>query len=110
MGQRYRPNTMRGVEIQRFSDQHLDDAARLLAERHARHRTVEPLLREQADFRAEVATLWARDESSGAVALWDHRVVGYLLGAPRDDSWGPNIWVEAAGHAVEEAEDARDLY
>ena len=41
----------------------------------------------------------------------DGRLVGYLVGAPRDDSiWGDNVWVEAAGHAVEEAEDARDLY
>ncbi len=83
---------------------------RLLEERHRRHRAMEPLLREQADFRAEVETLWARDGASGAVALRDGRVVGYLLGAPRDDSWGPNIWVEVAGHAVEETEDARDLY
>jgi ribosomal protein S18 acetylase RimI-like enzyme len=101
---------MRGVEIQPFSDDHLDDAARLLEERHGRHRAVEPLLREQANFRGEVETLWAGDEASGAVALRDDRVVGYLLGAPRDDSWGPNIWVEAAGHAAEETEDVRDLY
>jgi ribosomal protein S18 acetylase RimI-like enzyme len=101
---------MRGVEIQPFSGDHLDDAAGLLEERHARRRAVEPLLREQADFRGEVETLWARDGASGAVALRDGRVVGYLLGAPRDDSWGANIWVEAAGHAVEEPEDARDLY
>jgi ribosomal protein S18 acetylase RimI-like enzyme len=101
---------MPAVEIQAFSDQHLGEAARLLEERHARHRDVEPLLREEADFRAEVETLWARDGSSGAVALREGRLVGYLLGAPRDDAWGPNIWVEAAGHAVEESEDARDLY
>jgi ribosomal protein S18 acetylase RimI-like enzyme len=110
MGQRYRPKTMRGVELQPFSDQHLGDAARLLEERHARHRETEPLLREKVDFRAEVEALWAGDGASGAVALRDGRVAGYLLGAPRDDSWGPNIWVEAGGHAVEETEDARDLY
>jgi ribosomal protein S18 acetylase RimI-like enzyme len=102
---------MRGVEIQPFSEQHLDDAARLLGERHAKHRKAEPLLREEADFRAEVETLLAREGASGAIALREGRVVGYLLGTTRDDSvWGPNIWVEAAGHAVEEAEDARDLY
>ncbi|HMJ00051.1 MAG TPA: GNAT family N-acetyltransferase [Gaiellaceae bacterium] len=101
---------MRGVEIQPFSEDHLQDAARLLEERHGRHRAVEPLLREQSDFRGEVETLWAPDEASGAVALRDGRVVGYLLGAPRDEAWGANIWVEAAGHAVEETEHARDLY
>jgi ribosomal protein S18 acetylase RimI-like enzyme len=101
---------MLAVEIQPFSDQHLGGAARLLAERHGRHRAAEPLLREQIDFRAEVETLWADEGSSGAVALRNGRIVGYLLGAPRDDAWGPNIWVEVAGHAVEETEDARDLY
>ena len=101
---------MPAAQIQAFSEQHLDDAARLLRERHAKHREAEPLLREEADFRAEVEALYAREGSSGAVALRDDRVVGYLLGAPRDDSWGANIWVEVAGHAVEETEDARDLY
>jgi ribosomal protein S18 acetylase RimI-like enzyme len=101
---------VRGVEIQPFSEDHLDDAARLLQERHGRHRAVEPLLREKIDFRGELESLWALDGASGAVASRDGRVVGYLVGAPRDDSWGPNIWVEAAGHAVEETEDARDLY
>jgi ribosomal protein S18 acetylase RimI-like enzyme len=101
---------MPAMKIETFSDDHLDDCAGLLEERHRRHRAAEPLLREQIDFRAEVEALWARDEASGTVALRDGRVVGYLLGAPRDDSWGPNVWVEVAGHAVEEAEDARDLY
>jgi ribosomal protein S18 acetylase RimI-like enzyme len=101
---------MRGVEIQPFSDEHLDDAARLLEERHTRHREAEPLLRADVVFRDEVEALLAREGASGAVALKNGRVVGYLLGAPRDDSWGPNIWVEVAGHAVEETEDARDLY
>jgi len=101
---------VRGLDIQPFSDEHVEAAAKLLEERHVRHRAVEPLLREEIDFRAEIETLWARDGSSGAVALRDGLVVGYLLGAPRDDSWGPNIWVEVAGHAVEETEDARDLY
>jgi ribosomal protein S18 acetylase RimI-like enzyme len=101
---------MPAVKIETFSEGHLGDAARLLEERHRRHRALEPLLRQQADFRFEVETLWARDDASGAVALRDGRLVGYLLGAPRDDSWGPNIWVEVAGHAVEETEDARDLY
>jgi ribosomal protein S18 acetylase RimI-like enzyme len=101
---------MSAVQIEPFSEDHLGDAARLLEERHRRHRAIEPLLPEQADFRAEVEALWAREGASGAVALRDGRVVGYLLGAPRDDSWGPNIWVEVAGHAVEQNEDARDLY
>ena len=33
-----------------------------------------------------------------------------MLGAPRDASWGPNVWVEPAGHAAAEPELVRDLY
>jgi predicted N-acetyltransferase YhbS len=89
-----------------FSDGDLDSAAAFLAERHARHREAEPLLPADLDFRAEVEALWRRPGASGAVS--DH---GFVVGAPRKDPlWGPNIWVELAGHAVDEAEAARDLY
>ena len=42
----------------------------------------------------------------------DGRAVGYLLGAPDDKAhvWGRNVWVDAAGTAVADAEVARDLY
>src|SRR6185503_1736755 len=33
------------------------------------------------------------------------------VGAPRRGAaWGPNVWVDPSGHAVEEAETVRDLY
>ena len=102
---------MPGLEIQPFSDEHVDAAAALLAHRHHRHRKAEPLLGEIADFRAEVEALWGADGASGVVGARDERIVGYLVGIRRPDgTWGPNVWVEPAGHAVEEAEDARDLY
>ncbi|HEU6444685.1 MAG TPA: GNAT family N-acetyltransferase [Gaiellaceae bacterium] len=102
---------MPGLEIQPFSEEHLDAAAGLLAERHRRHREAEPLLTEPADYRAEVEADWRGAEASGAVGLRDGRVVGYLLGLRKDDKvWGPNVWVDPAGHAVEQAEDLRDLY
>src|SRR5262245_15487243 len=101
---------MRAPDVQPLSDEHVDAAAKLLAERHSRHRAREPLLPEIADFRAEVSALRARDGASGAVALRDGRVVGYLLGTARDDIWGSNVWVEPAGHAAAEAESVRDLY
>ena len=54
----------------------------------------------------------ARSEgASGAVGLRGSRVVGFLLGVRRSDkTWGANVWVETAAHAVEAAEDLRDLY
>ena len=99
---------MPGLEIHPFSEDHLDDAATLLAARHRRHREAEPLLGEGYDYRAEVETMLGGD---GVVGIRAGRVVGYLLGTRKDDArWGPNVWVEAAGHAVEDAEDVRDLY
>jgi predicted N-acetyltransferase YhbS len=89
-----------------FSDDDLDRAAALLAGQHARHREAEPLLPADVDFRAEVETIWRQPAASGAVSD-----SGYLIGAPREDPvWGPNVWVELAGHATDDAEAARDLY
>lgn len=106
---------MTRLEVVPFSDEHLEDAARLLARRHARQRAIEPLLSEQYEAPAaalqELEAVWHMEGSSGAAALRGSRLVGYLLGSARDvESWGENAWVEAAGHAVEGAEDIRDLY
>jgi GNAT superfamily N-acetyltransferase len=103
------------LEIGAFVEDHLEAAGSLLAARHRAHRAAEPLLSqrfEDADAtRGEVAALWADEHASGAVALRDGQVVGFLLGTRRDDrKWGANIWVEAAGYAVDEPEVVRDLY
>jgi ribosomal protein S18 acetylase RimI-like enzyme len=106
---------MAGLELMPFAEEHLDDAARLLAARHARHRVAEPLLPpayEQEDAaRASVEEVWRREGASGAVAARSGRIVGYMVGAPKTGPlWGPNVWVDTAGHAVEEAETLRDVY
>jgi len=103
------------LELLPFDASHVPDAGRLLADRHRAHRKAEPLLsarhEDAAECEAEVAAVLAGDEASGAVAVRDGRVVGYLLGAPKPGAtWGPNVWVESAGLAAEEAEDLRDLY
>lgn len=102
---------MPAVEIQPFSSEHVDAAAGLLEERHARHVAAEPLLAANIDFRAEVETVWRGEAASGMVATRGENVVGYLLGVRRDDAiWGPNVWVEPAGHGAIEPEIVRDLY
>ena len=106
---------MARLEIVPFSDDHLEDAGRLLAARHARQREAEPLLAERfeqpAEAREEVVAACRAESASGAAAFRNGRLVGYLIAAPRDvEVWGENVWIEAAGHAVEEAEDVRDLY
>ncbi|MDX6475865.1 MAG: hypothetical protein QOH95_1376 [Gaiellaceae bacterium] len=106
---------MSQLEIRAFAEDHLDAAGSLLAARHRGHRLAEPLLPERFEdggaARAEVASLWAEEHASGAVAYRDGRVVGFLLGTRKDDRvWGANVWVEAAGYAVDEPEVVRDLY
>jgi GNAT superfamily N-acetyltransferase len=104
------------LEIRPLTSDDFDDAARLLAARHRAQRLVEPGLppafEDEAATRREIEALSAKEGASGAVALRDGAVVGYLVGAPRGALWGPNMWVEGAGHAVApgEPEIVRDLY
>lgn len=94
----------------------LGAAGRLLAARHRAQRTVEPGLsptyEDPVAATAEIVALAARPGASGSIARRGDAVVGYLLGTPRAASWGPNMWVEGAGHAVEigDPEVVRDLY
>ena len=95
-------------EIVPFADEHLDGAVRLLAERHARHREVEPLLPADAELGDQLER--ERGELAGTVALEAGEVVGYLLGTRREDQIGPHVWSYIAGHAVRDPELVRDLY
>ncbi len=106
---------MRRPEICAFAEEHLDAAGSLLAARHRAHRAAEPLLSEGFEgadaTRGEVASLWAQEHASGAVALREGQPVGFLLGTRKNDQmWGANVWVEAAGYAADEPELVRDLY
>jgi hypothetical protein len=103
------------LEVLPFADEHLEDASTLLAARHARHREAEPLLPSRYEAtepaREELTAVWNAEGVSGAIAFSNGKAVGYLIGAPRSaEEWGENVWVELAGHAVENAEDIRDLY
>ena len=103
------------LEIRPFTDEFVRASGDLLAARHRAHRAAEPLLparyEDPAAAAAEVEALARSEGASGAVAVRGSRVVGYLLGVRRsDERWGPNIWIEVAGHAVEVPEDSRDLY
>ncbi len=106
--------TLRGPTIVPFAGDHLDGAARLLAQRHRAQRVVEPGLdpryEEAAAAREEVDEILGSDGASGTAAVSGDELVGFLIGRPRDASWGPNVWVDPAGHAVAQAELVRDLY
>ncbi len=98
---------MSGVEIQPFSDQHLDAAARLLAARHEQHRRALPLLAAD-DLVERIERERGREEASAFVACRGDIIVGYLIGY----SLPPllSMHVGSAGHAVAEPEIVRDLY
>jgi GNAT superfamily N-acetyltransferase len=106
---------MARLEIRPFSAEFVASAGELLAERHRAHRATEPLLparyEDPQEAAAAVGELASAEDASGAVALRGGEVVGFLLGIRKsDETWGPNVWVEPAGHAAREAEDLRDLY
>src|SRR5918999_5178556 len=92
----YRPAAMPGLEIHPFAEEHLDDAARLLEERHRRHRQAEPLLGADYDYRAELTAL---DDATGVAGTRNGRVVGYLLGVRHDDArWARTAWTDLPGN------------
>lgn len=101
--------------VRPFDADDIPAAGALLAARHRTHRLSCPLLSARYEHEptaiAEVAAAFALPDASGAVAVKGGEVAGFLLGAPKASPlWGPNVWVEAAGHAVTEPELLRDLY
>ncbi len=97
-------------ELLPFGDEHVDAAAALLAEGHARHRTAEPLLAD-AGAREAVERAWRHDRTSGAVAIQGGEVTAYLLGREAENAmWGRHVFVDRAGHASGDGELVRDLF
>jgi predicted N-acetyltransferase YhbS len=98
---------MRALQIHPLSETHLSGAARLLEERHARHRATEALLPDGGDFRAHIEGALSADGAAGAAALVDGEVAAYLIGSPQDDG---SSEVGLAGCAAREPDLIRDLY
>lgn len=103
---------MAGIEIEPFTDDHLDAAATLLERRHHRHREAERLLPKIADFHAEIEREWHADGASGVFAARNGAPAAYLIARPlptgRSDTW---MLAGVAGHAVDgDPEIVRDTY
>jgi GNAT superfamily N-acetyltransferase len=105
---------MPGIEIEPLEDDHLDAAAALLANRHARHREAEPLLPDISDFRAQVERDLDHELASGVVALSGDELVAYVVGRVEDDQLlgDRRAIVDFAGSAAAtgQGEAIRDLY
>jgi GNAT superfamily N-acetyltransferase len=110
------PNPLHpSIDIEPFTPEALDGAAALLADRHRRHRLVEPLLDSAYETvdgaRGAIEATLMADAASGVVARRGGEVVGYMIGQQKDPTtWGPNVWVESAGHAATEPAIVRDMY
>ena len=74
---------MPGLEIRPFSDDDVDAAASLLAQRHDDHRETEPLLPDDVDFRAQIEGEWRAEGASGVFAARGGEPLGYLIGRPK---------------------------
>jgi GNAT superfamily N-acetyltransferase len=102
------------LEVRAFSDDSLEDAARLLAARHARHRAAEPLLSQRYEEPGAaleaIEALWRSDGASGWGGFRDGRLVAYVVGTFHQGVDPGHVWVDYAGHAVDDAEDIRDVY
>jgi GNAT superfamily N-acetyltransferase len=104
---------MPGLRFEAFTDAHLDDAAKLLEERHRRHLASGALVAEQPDLRGELEEAWAADGARGSVLLENGSLRGYLVAAPQEFTNTGLTWMLAgfAGFALKgDAELARDLY
>src|SRR5262245_11416293 len=107
--------TTHSLDVRPFETADLDGAAALLADRHRRHRAAEPVLdpryEDPAAARSEIEALVGGEQASGWAAIRDGSLAGYVIGVARDSGiWGPNVWVEAAGHAAVEPAVVRELY
>jgi GNAT superfamily N-acetyltransferase len=103
------------LTVRPFESRDLDDAAALLADRHRRHRQAEPPLdpayEDPGVARAEIEKLLVDPSASGWVARRGEVLAGYLIGVGKNaETWGPNVWIEAAGHAADDRSSVRELY
>jgi ribosomal protein S18 acetylase RimI-like enzyme len=104
---------MPGPRFEAFTDAHLDDAAKLLEERHRRHLANGALLAEAPDLRHELEAALGAEGASGSVLLEDGAFRGYVIAAPQQLTNTGLTWmlVGFAGFALDgHPELTRDLY
>lgn len=100
--------TMAAIRFAAFDDEHVEEAATLLATRHAEHRRRQPLLPEVEDFTALLRSV--AEGASGIVAHSGGKLVGYLIGTVKDIAGGAAVWCSPESHVASDPEHIDDLY
>lgn len=95
------------MDVVALADVHLDRAAKLLAERHARERAAEPCLPAVGDYLSQIERELEGEKAVGAVAVQGEAVLAYLVGRPDPDGV---VRVGLAGCAADQPEALRDVY
>jgi GNAT superfamily N-acetyltransferase len=103
------------LTVRAFEPGDLDAAAALLADRHRRHRQAEPLLDPAFEAvvgaRAEIEKLLDVEGASAWAATRGDALAGYVAAIGKSvETWGPNVWIEPAGHAADHPSVVRELY
>jgi len=106
---------MTRYEVRELTGDLVDEAARLLAERHRHQRrsifALDRKYEDQSATREQVAALFKKEGASGAISLVHGRATAFVLGTRRPDSvWGPNEWIEDAGSGGTDVEGIRESY
>lgn len=102
-------------DVRPFTPDVIDDAARLRAADHARHRTLIPALdptyEDPAAVRAEIAAIIERENASGRFVTAAATPVAYVIGAPKSDPrWRASVFVDDAGFGGADPEAIREAY
>lgn len=105
------------MDIVEFKNEYIDEAAGLLANRHAYERKVNselPAKFEEVDYAKKAIEVLLKDKCFGVAAIRDSKLIGYIIGSIHTDkNRKRHTWVKYAGFAIAEGEDAelyRELY
>jgi GNAT superfamily N-acetyltransferase len=106
---------MARYEVRPFDADALDDAGRILSERHRHQRrsifALDRKFEMPATAREQVAALLEKPGASGSIVAMHGRAIAFVLGTRRADSvWGPNVWIEDAGSGGTDVEALREAY
>jgi len=100
-----------------FTEGMIPEAGKLLAQRHTRHRTKLPGLPARFEdpqvATKAVETLWQKKFRNGYAALWDGKLIAYLIGEYASQDWGRSGYVYLPGYALADDENItilQDLY